>query len=255
MKKIGLAGFGFIGSFLYEQLKENKEIVVTAVWDPMAEKTAALDQSLICEDLHDLGSRPLDLIIEAAHADVVNALWPCIDSGADFMISSMTSLSDAEFKNHMEQTARQNGQKIFLPHGAVLGLDGLRDGRALLDTVSITTTKHPKNLGMIDSEITKPEVVFEGSTLEACNYFPRNVNVHAAVALAGVGFEATHSIVIADPDTKKMHHRIEVKGRGLNWNLEIESFSAGTVTGSYTPESLYQSLLQILDEDKGFRIV
>lgn len=255
MKKIGLAGFGFIGSYLYGHLKENDEIIVAAVWDPVAEKTASLNSQLVCEDLDDLGSRQLDLIVEAAHADVVKDLWPRIISGADLMISSMTSLSDPEFRSRMEHEARQNGQRIFLPHGAVLGLDGLRDGRSLLDSVSVTTTKHPVNLGMTGSKIKNPEVVFEGSTLDACKKFPRNVNVHAAIALAGIGFEATRSIVIADPDTKKMHHRIEVNGRGLNWNLDIESFSAGKVTGSYTPESLYQSLVTILSGHRGFCIV
>ena len=255
MKKIGLAGFGFIGSFLYERLKDNKKIQVDAVWDPVSEKTASLDNQLVCKDLEDLGSRSLDLIVEVAHADVVKALWPLIKSGADLMIASMTCLSDPEFRNRMERDAGQTGQKIFLPHGAVLGLDGLRDGRSLLKSVSITTTKHPQSLGITDSKIKKPEVVFTGSTLEACNTFPRNVNVHAAVALAGIGFEATQSIVIADPHTKKMHHYIEVSGRGLNWNLEIESFSAGEVTGSYTPESLYQSLVAILTRDNGFCII
>jgi aspartate dehydrogenase len=255
MKKIGLAGFGFIGSFLYERLKENKEIQVAAVWEPVAEKTASLNSQLVCEDLDDLGSRSLDLIVEAAHAEVVKALWPSIKFGTDLMISSMTSLADPEFRNRIEREAGQKGQKIFLPHGAVLGLDGLRGGRSLLDTVSITTTKNPENLGITGSKIKKPEVVFDGSTLDACKKFPRNVNVHAAVAIAGLGFEATQSIVIADPDTNKMHHYIEVCGHGFNWNLEIESFSAGEVTGSYTPESLYQSLVSILSGDTGFCIV
>jgi aspartate dehydrogenase len=255
MKRIGLAGFGFIGSFLYERLKENKDIQVAAVWEPVSEKTVSLDSQLVCEDLDDLGSRPLDLIVEAAHADVVMDMWPRIKSGADLMISSMTSLANPEFHSRMKYEAEQNGQKIFLPHGAVLGLDGLRDGRYLLETVSITTTKHPQNLGLAGSKIEELEVVFEGSTLDACKKFPRNVNVHAAIALAGIGFEATRSKVIADPDTKKMHHRIEVNGRGLNWNLEIESFSAGKVTGSYTPESLYQSLVTIVSGHTGFCIV
>jgi len=255
MKKIGLAGFGFIGSYLYEHLKNNNEFEIAAIWEPVIDKTASINSEMICKDLADLGSRPLDLIVEAAHPDVVMDLWPRIKSGADLMISSLTSLSDSEFRSLMENEAKQKGRKIFLPHGAVLGLDGLRDGRSLLDTVSITTTKHPKNLGMPNSKIEKPEVFFKGSTQEACKKFPRNVNVHAAFAIAGIGFEKTQSIVIADPGTKKMQHHIAVSGQGLNWNLEIESFAAGSVTGSYTPESLYQSLVNILSGQAGFRIV
>jgi len=255
MKNIGLAGFGFIGSFLYERLTDNKEISVKAVWEPISEKTRLLDSQIVCQDLEDLGSRSLDLIIEVAHADVVKALLPIIKSDANVMIASMTCLSDPDLRKQVERDAIQKGRKIFLPHGAILGLDGLRDGRSLLENVSITTTKHPRSLGITNSQIKKPEILFEGSTRDACTKFPRNVNVHAAIALAGLGFEATRSVIIADPNTNKMHHRIEVHGRGLNWNLEIESFSAGEVTGSYTPESLYQSLLGILSGGNGFCIV
>lgn len=255
MKSIGLAGFGLIGSFLYERLKGSDVAEVVAVWEPVSDKTASLDDGILCRDLEDLGARELDLIIEVAHADVVKALMPTLKSDADLMIASMTCLSDPDFRRKTEQDAVKNGRKIFLPHGAVLGLDGLRHGRALLDSVSITTTKHPRSLGIADSKLEASEVLFEGSTQDACTRFPRNVNVHAAIALAGLGFEATRSVIIADPNTNKMHHRIEVHGRGLNWNLEIESFSAGEVTGSYTPESLYQSLISVLAEDKGFCIV
>ncbi len=255
MKKIGIVGFGYIGRYIFEHLKQNDEISVEAIWEPIAEKTVGLDQKIICKSLEELGTRPLDLIVEAAHADVVKELWLLITSGADLMISSVTSFSDKKFRDEMEQKAKKSGQKVYLPHGAILGLDGLRDGRALLESVAITTTKHPKNLGMLDSKITKPEVIFKGTTLEACKKFPRNVNVHAAIALAGLGFDNTESVVIADANTNKMQHRIEVKGQGLNWNLEIESFSAGAVTGSYTPASLYNSLLTVLSERNVFQIV
>ncbi len=255
MNKIGLAGFGFIGSYLYKRLQENEQIAVEAVWEPVAEKTVGLDRKLICVDLEDLGSRSLDLIVEVAHPDVVNALWPRITSGAHLMMASMTGLADPELRSRMESEAEQQDQKIFIPHGAVLGLDGLRDGRSLLESVCIRTTKHPGSLGIPDSKFTKPTVVFEGSARDACRRFPRNVNVHAAIALAGIGFESTRSIVIADPDSNTMRHKISVRGHGLNWDLEIESFSAGEVTGSYTPESLFKSVVGVLLDDAGFRII
>lgn len=255
MKKIGIAGFGHIGRYLYERLHENRDISVAAVWEPVKDKTASLDSWIICEDLDDLGSRPLDLIVEAAHADVVQDLWHRCTSGADLMIASMTCLADPEFRRRIEDEAVAGGRKVYLPHGAILALDGLRDGKEMLDSVFITTTKAPQHLGMPDRNITEPQVVFDGTTREACALFPRNVNVHAAVALAGLGFEKTRSKVIADPHTTKMRHVIHVSGRGLNWKLEVESFAAGQVTGSYTPESLYQSIVNILTRNAGFCIV
>ena len=255
MKTIGLAGFGFIGRFLYDRLAARTDIRVAGVWARSLDKIDHLDQDQICHSLEELGSRELDLVVEVAHPTVVHALWPNLTSGADFMIASMTSLADQDFYRHMQQEAHKNKKKVFLPHGAVLGLDGLRDGRELLESVSVTTTKNPRSLGLTEASLEKPRVVFDGSTHEACTLFPRNVNVHAAIALAGLGFESTHSRIIADPNTDKMCHRIEARGRGLSWNIEIESFSAGQVTGSYTPESLYQSILGVLLESYDYRIV
>ena len=91
------------------------------------------------------------------------------------------------------------GRKIYIPHGAVLGYDGIFDGREVLEEVCITTTKKPANLG---SSVTEKTVLFEGSTREACKKFPRNVNVHAGIAIAGLGFDKTRSRIVADPDVK-----------------------------------------------------
>ena len=255
MKRLGLAGFGFIGRFLYDRLADSEDIKVAAVWNRNPEKLSGLEPDIICPRLEELGARELDLVVEAAHPEVVRALWPHLTSGADLMIASMTGLADRDFRRRMQVEAQERKIKVFLPHGAVLGLDGLRDGRDLLESVSITTTKHPRNLGLPQDTGTEPRILFDGPTREACLRFPRNVNVHAAIALAGMGFEATRSKIVADPSIDKMRHRIEVRGRGLSWNLEIESFSAGQVTGSYTPESLYQSIRGVLLETYDYRIV
>ncbi len=255
MKKIGLAGFGFIGRFIYDRLAENGDIEITAVWDADPQQTSQLAPDVICKGPEDLGSRPVDLIVEAAHPDAVRSLWPRLKSNADLMIASMTCMADRDFRQRVQMESRQTGRVVYLPHGAVLGLDGLRDGRALLESVTITTTKHPRNLGLGDVILKSPKILFDGSTRQACERFPRNVNVHAALALAGLGFEATRSKIVADPNTDKMGHHIEVRGRGLKWNLTLESFSAGLVTGSYTPESIYRSILGIAIHRAGFCIV
>ncbi len=255
MKKIGLAGFGFIGRFLYERLTDRKDIEVAAVWSRNPATIAGLEPAIVCSHLEDLGERNLDLVVEVAHPEVVHSLWPHLTSGADFMIASVTSLADRDFRHRIQRDAQERKIKVFLPHGAVLGLDGLRDGRELLESVSVTTTKHPRNLGLTESTSEEPRVLFDGPTGDACSLFPRNVNVHAVIALAGLGFEATRSKIVADPAIDTMRHRIEVRGRGLSWNLDIESFSAGQVTGSYTPESLYRSILGVLLESYDFRIV
>ena len=96
--------------------------------------------------------------------------------------------------------------------------------------------------------------MYEGPTKGACEQFPRNVNVHASLALTGLGFEKTRSKIIADPRAKSMTHLIEVTGKGLRWKIEVESLPAGEVTGSYTPESIYQTIKRICLEGGGLRL-
>jgi aspartate dehydrogenase len=154
----------------------------------------------------------------------------------------------------MLRRAEAENRRIFIPHGAVLGLDGLHDGRQIINAVSITTVKHPRNLGLEDQAIREPETIYEGPTRGACDAFPRNVNVHAAVALAGLGFDRTISKIVADPGTDRMAHKIQVKGQGLQWKINIESFASGEVTGSYTPESVFQTVRRLCMDNLGYRL-
>ncbi len=108
----------------------------------------------------------------------------------------MQHFSDDEFAEKADKLCEKYGRRIYLPHGAILGLDGIFDGRYLWKEVTIETTKSPKSLGREDSVRT---IVYEGPTREACKLYPRNVNVHAAVAIAGLGFEKTVSKIISDP--------------------------------------------------------
>jgi aspartate dehydrogenase len=92
-------------------------------------------------------------------------------------------------------------------------------------------------------------VIYDGPTRDACSLFPRNVNVHACVALCGIGFDRTHSVIIADPATKKMAHSIEVKGDGLEWKVEIAATAGGGVTSIYTPISGISTVRRVLARD------
>jgi aspartate dehydrogenase len=89
-------------------------------------------------------------------------------------------------------------------------------------------------------------VIYDGPARGACEAFPRNVNVHAALALCGIGFDRTRSVIVADPTTGKNGHVIDVKGRGLEWRIEIASPAGKGVTGAYTPVSGASTLRRIL---------
>jgi aspartate dehydrogenase len=253
-KRIGIIGLGTIGSYLLQRIENEESMEVDFVFDVDKSRTKSLAPEIVLDSLDDFAKRRFDLIVEAALPRVVREFGIRIVQRSDFLTLSLTSLADDAFRRQMESSAKASGHRIFVPHGAILGIDGIHDGREVLDRVQITTIKSPKSLGLKNGA-KEPAVVYEGSTRGACERFPRNVNVHACLALAGVGFDNTQSRIVADPDTNSMRHVIEAEGRGLHWKLEIESISLGGVTGSYTPESIFQSVRKIFRTDGGICII
>lgn len=253
-KKIGLIGFGVIGSYLFRRIEEEGLMEMGFICEVDRKKTESVNPSLLLTSFDDFEKRPVDLVVEAAIVQVVREFGLRILKKSDFLILSLCSLVDDDFRQKMETTARTSGTTIYVPHGAILGLDGIHDGREMIEEVQITTTKNPKNLGLPDEGATQPVVVYDGPTRGACERFPRNVNVHAAIALAGLGFDKTRSKIIADAGTSKMTQMIEVTGKGLHWKIQTESIPAGAVTGAYTPESAYQTVRRICVPEVGLRL-
>ena len=248
MKKIGLLGFGKIGRVLAKFAEENGCEVVF-VQDPIVKDEehfrviAEADEALYAQT---------DLVIECATATALKANYDLLIRHCDLLVFSLTSFSDAAFYDHAVEAAKASGHHIYLPHGAILGLDGIFDGRSIISKVSIETTKSPKSLGLADCEKT---VVFDGCTRDACQAFPRNVNVHAAVALAGIGFDKTTSRIIADPAVNNNTHVITVDGEGIHFSITVSSFTTGGVTGVYTPLSACGSLERLLGGKDVFSFV
>jgi len=124
------------------------------------------------------------------------------------------------------------------------------DAGPTLESVTVTTTKSPASLGLPPDEL---KVVYEGPVREACALFPRNVNVHAAIALAGLGFDRTLSRIVADPAVSTNRHVIDIKGNGYRFQIEVSSEAGGKVTGAYTPQSALGTLQRICHTGGGLR--
>ena len=82
----------------------------------------------------------------------------------------------------------------------------------------------------------------------------RNVNVHAALALAGIGFDKTHSKIVADPSVNTNTHEIHIVGKGIDFTIRVSSFSEGGVSGKYVPLSACGSLDRVIG-GAGFQFV
>lgn len=247
-RSIGIIGAGVIGKSLFDYVSnlEGVKVAYVLVSDRSKYLQHGSMTGVLIDDAAEAMQRKPDLVLEAATPALLSTLGTDILAYSDLCGFSCSALADQALEAAMDVAARKSGRRLFVPHGAVLGLDGLLDGRAQIENVVITTTKSGASLGQAaDASGT----LFDGSTREACIRFPRNVNVHAAVAFAGIGFDRTRSVVVADPQTKAMRHHIAVSGKGLEWEISVSSQSLGGVTGSYTPASAVGSLKRILGED------
>jgi aspartate dehydrogenase len=252
--RIGIIGLGVIGGYLCRKIEEEGQVEVAFLYDADPNKTRGFACQRVLRSAEELAGYRADLVVEVAHPEAVRHLGPAVLRSADLLPFSLTAFSDDAFRKSMEELAHAMGHAIYIPHGAILGLDGIADGRSVLESVRITTVKHPKSLGVSPEGITIPTTLYDGPTRFACDRFPRNVNVHAAIALAGLGFDRTQSTIVADPGTSLMAHMIEVTGKGLRWDIKIESRSVGAVTGAYTPESVLNTVKRLLAKGSAFRL-
>ena len=242
MKKIAFLGGGKVGQAMAAHVLENKSAEIAFIYDPFQKEDTLLGAPVIRE-LSEACFEGLDLVVECATADVVKANAALVLKHASFLPFSMTAFREDEVLEGAKKAAAESGHTLYLPHGAILGLDGVFDGRTIIDEVSIETIKNPKSLGRDDKEYT---VVFDGTAREATGLYPRNVNVHAALSLAGIGFDRTHSRIISDPSVNTNEHVIRVKGEGIDWTIHVTAFAAGAVSGKYVPYSACGSLDRIL---------
>ena len=133
----------------------------------------------------------------------------------------------------LTELASQSGARIVIPSGAVAGLDALRAAaEGEIHSVRMITRKPPGGLagaphlvnhGIEVGDLAEPLKVFEGSAREGARGFPANVNVAAAVAVAGVGPDRTTLEVWADPGVTRNIHRIVIDSDTAHFEFIIEN--------------------------------
>lgn len=239
MKKVGLLGCGAIGTQIAMAIDSGKiPAKLTHVYDYSRAASDRLlsvlaDKPQVVENHHLLSSHPVDIVVEAASQDAVkDAALSVLQNRRDLMIMSVGALLDEAVLDVLSDACRDFKKTIYLPSGAIAGLDAIKSVRGELESVSITTTKHPDSLrgakffetSDIDlGSLRAPTVVFEGTAREAVRLFPANINVAALLSLAGPGSQGTAVKIVADPGTDKNTHHIEACGRFGRMALTVEN--------------------------------
>ncbi len=232
-------GCGAIGTQIALAIDSGKiPGLLTHIYDSSKEASLILVEKLknkpeIVENSHLLSSYPVDIIVEAASQEAVtNVAHSVLQNKRDLMIMSVGALLDESIYDILSEACEHFNKTIFLPSGAIAGLDAIKSVADQLDSVTLTTTKHPRSLKgatffeTSDIDLDKIDTlttIFEGKAREAVLLFPANINVAALLSLAGIGSEKTLVKIIADPNTTKNTHTIIAHGKFGTMNFNIEN--------------------------------
>jgi len=227
--RLGLIGCGSIGSTVIRTIAAGQlpgvQLIGVAALTRRNEalRTTHTQPCPLVADVPALLALKPDLVLEAASADAVRSFATDVfDCGADLMVVSVGALADAEFLACLIEQARRTGRRIYVPSGAIGGVDIIKAAAwGGLEECRLTTTKSPASLkgapylhehGIDLEAIRQATVIFEGSAAQAVRCFPRNVNVAATISLAGLGLDKTTVCIIADPAATRNVHEIFLRG-------------------------------------------
>jgi len=240
--KLGIIGCGAIGSDVAKAAENIEEIKKIYLFD--IDKKA--EQNL-CKIIKIAEIKPLldyleevDVVFEAASQQAVREYAKSIlKAGKDIIIMSVGSLFDDKFRIELEKIAKKKKSKIYLPSGAVCGIDGILSASIdTIDEVTLVTTKPPKSL---NKSYSKRTVVFKGYARDAVKLYPRNINVAANLSIAGVGLDKTKVEIVADPVATRISHKILAHGKFGRLRAEVEN-----MPNPNNPKSSYMASLSAI---------
>lgn len=259
-QRLAIAGLGTIGLEIARRIEagELPGLNLTAVSardrDRAAERVAGFRSPPKICSLSELADEA-DVIVECAPA----AVFMEIAEAAIARGRTLVPLSVGVLLNHLELIDRleETGARIIVPTGALLGLDAVKavaEGR--VESIRLTTRKPPAGLkgaphlvqnGIEIDGLTAPTRVFSGNAREAAKGFPANVNVGAALALAGIGPERTEVEIWADPTVTRNTHTVTVESDSSRLNMTIENIPTpeNPPTGKITALSVMATLRRL----------
>ncbi len=230
--KIGIVGCGAIGGSLARTVIRDlaKDARLAALFDLDPQK--ALDLSRKLGGSKNLAVNSLerlikisDLVIEAAHADSSRKIaLKALSRGKDVMVMSVGGI--VKGFPQLAKLSRKTGARIYIPSGAVAGIDALKAAKlGKISKVVLTTRKNPSSFKGVEyvsgkgirlDKIKDDLLIFSGSAQQAMKLFPQNINVAGILSLAGIGADKTRVRIIASPRSSRNVHEIEIESEAGN---------------------------------------
>jgi aspartate dehydrogenase len=223
---IGIVGCGAIGTSLAKVIKGEfiGQARLAALYDLDTAKAEKL--SLAISGNKKLAVNGLDRLIARSSLVIESASSLCswkiaksaLSRGRDVMIMSTGGIAGR--LNQLNRLARAKNSRVYVPSGAIAGIDALKAAKmGRVTKVTIVTRKNPRSFAGVKiieerkinlKAIKKDTVIFSGSAKQAVKSFPQNINVAAVLSLAGIGAGKTAVKIIASPMVKRNIHEIEI---------------------------------------------
>jgi len=254
--RVGIAGFGAIGSTVGAALDRGIEgLVLEAVCVRDAArakgKMAGFRRAVDVCSAEALAER-CEVVVECApSAAFVEIAAPALRRGRILVTVSAAALIEHP---EMIELAANSGGRVILATGALLGLDAVRAAaEGTIRSVRMVTRKPPRSLagapylaehGIAIDNLAAPLLVFSGTAREGARGYPANVNVAAALGLAGIGPDRTELEIWADPSVDRNTHTIIVDADSARFSMTIENVPSEEKpgTGRITPLSVIAAL-------------
>lgn len=258
--KVGIGGLGAIGLTLARAIASGSlpglelGAVSARNLEKARENLASIGANAPVVSLEALATS-CDVVVECAPASV----FPVIADAAVAAGRIFVPVSIGALLNHMElvEKAEVTGAKLVLPTGALIGLDAVRAAsEGKIESVTLETRKPPRGLAgapyLVENDISvegliEAKRVFEGNARAAAKGFPANVNVAAALSLAGIGPDRTSVEIWADPSVTRNTHTIRVEADSARFTMTIENIPTeeNPKTGKITALSVIATLRRL----------
>lgn len=197
-----------------------------------------------------------DIVVESLPSALFDDVAvPAVEAGRILMVLSAGALLE---RGALIDRARETGARILVPSGATLALDAVRAAaESEIESVNLITRKPPPGLagapylvenGIDPTAIMEPTLIYQGPVREAVRHFPANVNVAAAVSLAGIGPDRTVISIWADPTIDRNSQSVELVGAATRFSVTIQSVPSpeNPRTSLMTPLSTIAALRRLV---------
>lgn len=256
MSGILLIGYGAIGQYVFRAMQDSSHSRVSAILcraGRESEVSRVLGHGVTCISDPTQVSDEIDLVVECAgHSAVAQHLPPLLRQGKPVISVSSGALADSELEHRLQQAAVAGQSQLTLLTGAIGALDALSAARiGGLSSVTYRGRKPPAGWRGSAAEqqldldsLSLAKVFFKGTARQAALAFPKNANVAASVALAGLGLDNTMVELVADPALTGNCHEVEAIGEfgHLQFSIEGKALSGNPRSSALTAMSIVREI-------------